>query len=87
MGSTALRMARLFGFRRDAHRDAYVLRLVGNWVGPVLRADDASDAAATAMGWSPEPHPERRTRDRRQATRPVARERRSGRDRRSPLAA
>jgi hypothetical protein len=32
-----LRMLRLLGFRHSLSRDAYILRLVGNRFGPVLR--------------------------------------------------
>lgn len=40
----------MLGFRFDANRDAYVLRLVGGRVGPVLRTQP-SDSAARAMEW------------------------------------
>lgn len=84
---TTLRLARVFGFRHDPTRNAYVLRLVGNRTGPVLRSEDSPDAAAAAIGWSPQPDAERRTRDRRQTVQRVPHERRSGRDRRAPLTA
>ena len=40
----------MLGFRFDAGRDAYVLRLVGRRFGPVLRSEP-HDSAARAMEW------------------------------------
>jgi len=48
----ALRVARICGFRYDEGRDAYVLRLVGNRVGPVLRSHPPVDSAAAQIEWS-----------------------------------
>jgi hypothetical protein len=47
-----LRVARLCGFRYDEGRDAYILRLVGNRVGPVLRSQPPVDSAAAQIEWS-----------------------------------
>ncbi len=44
-------MAKVLGFRYDANREAYVLRLVGNRFGPVIRSG-AVDSAARMIGWS-----------------------------------
>jgi hypothetical protein len=41
VGSAALRVARICGFRYDEGRDAYILRLVGNRVGPPVDPDAA----------------------------------------------
>lgn len=56
-----LRAARILGFRYDPARDAWVLRLVGNRFGPVLRgreqvvtAEPSQDSAAEALEWSGE---------------------------------
>ena len=43
----------MLGFRFDAGRDAYVLRLVGGRFGPVLRTQ-THDSAARAMDWPEE---------------------------------
>jgi hypothetical protein len=48
----ALRVARICGFRYDEGRDAYVLRLVGNRFGPVLRSRPPIDSAAAQIEWS-----------------------------------
>ena len=45
-----LRLARIFGFRFDRGRDAYVLRLIGKRFGPVLRTTP-HDSAAEAIEW------------------------------------
>jgi len=42
----------VFGFRYDENRDAHVLRLVGNQVGPVLRNRPPIDRAAAQIEWS-----------------------------------
>ena len=47
-----LRIARMLGFHYDEHRDAYVLRLVGDRVGPVLRTSPPVDQAAAALEWT-----------------------------------
>jgi hypothetical protein len=47
-----LRVARICGFRYDEGRDAYVLRLVGNRVGPVLRSRPPVDSAHAQIEWS-----------------------------------
>jgi hypothetical protein len=47
-----LRAARVLGFRYDEGRDAYVLRLVGNRFGPVLRSRPPVDSVAAQMHWS-----------------------------------
>ena len=52
VGPATLRLARIFGFRHDEARDAYVLRLVGNRVGPVLRSAPPVDSAAAQIEWS-----------------------------------
>ncbi len=52
VGRTGLRVARICGFRYDECRDAYVLRLVGNRVGPVLRGHPPVDSAAAQIEWS-----------------------------------
>jgi hypothetical protein len=44
-------VAKVLGFRYDANREAYVLRLVGNRFGPVIRSG-AVDSAARMIGWS-----------------------------------
>jgi hypothetical protein len=44
----------MFGFRYDRGRDAYVLRLIGGHVGPVLRTGPPIDSAAEAMEWPDE---------------------------------
>jgi hypothetical protein len=49
---TTLRVARLVGFRYDEGRDAYVLRLVGDRVGPVLRGRPPVDSTAAQIEWS-----------------------------------
>jgi hypothetical protein len=46
-----LRLARIFGFRFDDGRDAYVLRLVGGRIGPVIRTKP-HDMAAEQLEWS-----------------------------------
>ena len=46
-----LRLARIFGFRFDEGRDAYVLRLVGGRFGPVIRSEP-HDMAAEQLEWS-----------------------------------
>jgi hypothetical protein len=46
-----LRVARVFGFRYDKLREAYVLRLVGNHVGPVIRTGQPVDRVAAQMQW------------------------------------
>jgi hypothetical protein len=56
-----LRIARLIGFRYDAGRDAYVLRLVGNRFGPVLRSAP-HDSAAVTFEWPEEMQEEERRR-------------------------
>lgn len=48
-------IARLAGFRYSHHRDAYVLRLVGNRLGPVLKTTP-SKVAQPSPGHSPVPH-------------------------------
>ncbi len=48
----ALRVARICGFRYDEGRDAYVLRVVGNRVGPVLRSHPPVDSAQAQIQWS-----------------------------------
>jgi hypothetical protein len=40
------------GFRYDEGRDAYVLRVVGNRVGPVLRSHPPIDSAQAQIQWS-----------------------------------
>lgn len=40
------------GFRYDENRDAYVLRVVGNRFGPVLRSRPPVDSAAAQIEWS-----------------------------------
>jgi len=52
VGPTALRVARVCGFRYDEGRDAYVLRLVGNRFGPVLRSHPPVDSAQAEIEWS-----------------------------------
>jgi hypothetical protein len=47
-----LRLTKLLGFRYDENRDGYVLRLVGNRFGPVLRNRPPVDSAAAQMEWS-----------------------------------
>jgi len=54
VGRFTARLSRLVGFRYDAPRDAYVLRLVGNRFGPVLRTHAPVDSAAATIGWSEE---------------------------------
>jgi hypothetical protein len=46
-----LRVARICGFHYDDARDAYVLRLVGNHVGPVLRSGRGRDSTAVQLEW------------------------------------
>ena len=46
-----LRLARILGFRFDRARDAYVLRLVGGRIGPVLRSAP-HDSVAAQLEWS-----------------------------------
>lgn len=70
-----LRLARLLGFRFDSGRDAYVLRLVGRRIGPVLRTE-SYDNAAQSMDW---PEELQRQEDER-----VAARRRTGRFKRDP---
>lgn len=70
----------MLGFHFDAGRDAYVLRLVGGRLGPVLRAEP-HDSAAKAMEW---PDELRREQDRR--ARAGRRTGRFSRDRDSPAA-
>jgi len=48
-------IARLAGFRYSHHREAYVLRLVGNRFGPVLKTTP-SKVAQPSPGHSPVPH-------------------------------
>ena len=51
VSATRVRVLSMFGFRYSAGRNAYVLRLVGNRVGPVYRvaaAPDPSTGAVTA---------------------------------------
>jgi hypothetical protein len=43
----------MLGYRYDTGRDAYVLRLIGNRLGPVLR-NAPHDSAAEAMEWPEE---------------------------------
>lgn len=76
-----LRAARVLGFRYDPARDAWVLRLVGNRFGPVLKSREwavtterARDSAAEALEWSGE-------------IEQAAARRRTGRFRRKPRAA
>ena len=52
VGPAALRVARICGFRYDEGRDAYVLRLVGNRIGPVLRSHPPVDSAQEQIEWS-----------------------------------
>jgi hypothetical protein len=52
VGSAALRVARICGFRYDEGRDAYILWLVGNRVGPVLRSGPPVDPDAAQIEWS-----------------------------------
>ena len=52
VGPTALRIARICGFRYDEGRDAYILRLVGNRIGPVLRSGPPVDSAQAQIQWS-----------------------------------
>ena len=42
------------GFRYDRSRDAYILRGIGNRVGPVLRTAPPVDSAAASLEWSEE---------------------------------
>ena len=42
----------MLGFRYDENRDANVLRLVGNRLGPVLRSRPPVDSAAAQIEWS-----------------------------------
>jgi len=44
-----VRWLRLLGFRYSAGRDAYVLRGVGNQLGPVYRVEHAPRQAASAV--------------------------------------
>jgi len=46
-----LRVARTLGSRYDDARDAYVLRGVGNHVGPVLRTGRGRNNAAAQQQW------------------------------------
>jgi hypothetical protein len=43
-----LRMLRVVGFRYSASRDAYVLRLIGNRLGPVYKVAPGPDRAPDA---------------------------------------
>ena len=52
VGPATLRLARICGFRYDESRDAYILRLVGNRVGPVLRSRPPIDSAQAQIEWS-----------------------------------
>ena len=52
VGPITLRVARICGFRYDGGRDAYVLRLIGNRVGPVLRSHPPVDSAQAQTEWS-----------------------------------
>lgn len=52
VGPGGLRVARMCGFRYDEGRDAYVLRVVGNRVGPVLRSHPPIDSAQAQIQWS-----------------------------------
>ena len=52
VGPVTLRLARIAGFRYDKARDALVLRVVGNHVGPVLRKGPPVDSAAAQLEWS-----------------------------------
>jgi len=52
VGPVGVRIAKVFGFRYDAVRDAYVLRGVGNRVGPVLRRGPPVDSAQAQIEWS-----------------------------------
>jgi hypothetical protein len=52
VGARGLRIARICGFRYDEGRDAYVLRAVGNRVGPVLRSHPPVDSAQAQIEWS-----------------------------------
>ena len=45
-------MAKVVGFRYDQVRDAYVLRVVGNRFGPVLRDRPPIDSAQEQIEWS-----------------------------------
>ena len=51
MTPATLRLARVL-FRYDPARDAYVLRGVGNRLGPVLRTSAPVDTTAQALEWT-----------------------------------
>ena len=75
MRPATLRLARICGFRFDATRDAYVLRLVGGRFGPVLRTEP-HDSLAQALQWQdqmeasgPEPSAEHASGERRRSRR------------------
>ena len=87
MGTKTIALARAFGFRFDERRDAYVLRGVGNRMGPVLRTAPPVDRAAEVMAWPDRLGDRRRGADRRRVSRHVEHDRRTGLDRRRPLAA
>jgi hypothetical protein len=52
VSESTLNLARKLGFRYDVKRDAYILRGIGNRVGPVLRTAPPVDSAAESLEWS-----------------------------------
>ena len=42
----------MLGFRYDESRDAYILRGIGDRVGPVLRTSPPVDTTAAAIEWT-----------------------------------